>query len=80
MYDAFVWNWSKNVVCDDVIFIAYCINDAIGDEIQCPITQEHVIKHKIKPTLNNLLWAIPPYPLEDIQKVSQLGNKLSISL
>jgi hypothetical protein len=55
MYDAFVWNWSKNVVCDDVIFIAYCINDAIGDEIQCPITQEHVIKHKIKPTLNNLL-------------------------
>jgi hypothetical protein len=33
MYDAFVWNWSKNVVCDDVIFIAYHINDVIGDEI-----------------------------------------------
>jgi hypothetical protein len=33
MYDAFVWNWSKNVVCEDVIFIAYCIINAIGDEI-----------------------------------------------
>jgi hypothetical protein len=33
MCDAFVWNWSKNVVCDDVIFIAYYITYAIGDEI-----------------------------------------------
>jgi hypothetical protein len=43
IYDAFVWNWSKNVVCDDAIFIAYCINDAIGNEIQWPITQEQVV-------------------------------------
>jgi len=32
MYDAFLWNWSKNVICD-AIFIASYINDAIGDEI-----------------------------------------------
>jgi hypothetical protein len=33
MYDAFVWNWLKNVVCDNAIFIASYINDAIGDKI-----------------------------------------------
>jgi hypothetical protein len=33
MYDTFVYNWSKSVVCDDVIFIASYIKDAIGDEI-----------------------------------------------
>jgi hypothetical protein len=40
MYDAFVWNSSKSAVCDDAIFIASCINDAIGNEIQWPTTQE----------------------------------------
>ncbi len=38
MYDAFIWNWSKSAVCDDVIFITYCINDAIGNEAKWPIT------------------------------------------
>jgi hypothetical protein len=33
MHDAFIWDWSKNAICDDVIFIAYYINDAIGNEI-----------------------------------------------
>ncbi len=33
MYDAFVWNWSKSAICDDVIFTSSCIIDAIGDEI-----------------------------------------------
>ncbi len=33
MYDALLWNWLKNVVCDDAIFTSCCINDAIGDEI-----------------------------------------------
>jgi len=32
-YDAFAWNWSKTVICDDVIFIAFYINDVIGNEI-----------------------------------------------
>jgi hypothetical protein len=27
-------------------------------------------------TPNTLLWATPPYPLEDIQGVLELGNKL----
>jgi hypothetical protein len=43
MYGAFVWNWPKNAVCDDAIFIAFYINDAIGDEIQWPTTQEQVV-------------------------------------
>jgi hypothetical protein len=33
MYNTFVWNWSKNAICYDTIFIASCINDAIIDEI-----------------------------------------------
>ncbi len=43
MYEAFVWNWSKNAICDDAIFIASCVDDAIGDEIQWPIAQEWVV-------------------------------------
>jgi len=41
MYDAFLWNWSKNVVCD-AIFIASYINDAIGDEIWWFIIYENI--------------------------------------
>jgi hypothetical protein len=59
MYDAFVWNWSKNVVCDDVTFIAYYINDAIGDEISCPITQEQVVRHKINLPLTTYSKPLP---------------------
>jgi hypothetical protein len=36
------------------------------------------VKHKIAQP-NNLFWAIPLYPLEDILKVSRLGNELSLS-
>ncbi len=43
MYDTFVYNWSKSVVCDDVIFIASYIKDAIGDEIWWPTTQEQIV-------------------------------------
>jgi len=32
-YDAFMWNWSKNVINDDDMFIASCINYTIVDEI-----------------------------------------------
>jgi hypothetical protein len=35
-YDAFIWNWSKNAINDDVIFISSCINFTIVDEIWCP--------------------------------------------
>ncbi len=43
MYDAFIWNWSKNAICDDAIFIASYINDAIGNEIWWSTTQEQVV-------------------------------------
>jgi hypothetical protein len=39
-YDAFLWNWNKNAINDDGIFIASCINFAIVDEIQLPIIEE----------------------------------------
>lgn len=29
-YDAFMWNWEKNVINDDGIFIIYCINFSIA--------------------------------------------------
>jgi hypothetical protein len=32
MYDEFLWNWLTSAIFDDVIFIAFCINDVIGDE------------------------------------------------
>lgn len=32
----FMWNWTKYVIYNDVIFIASCIDHAIGCEIQWP--------------------------------------------
>jgi len=43
MYDAFMGNWSNNVVYNDAIFITFCINDVIGDEIRWCTTQELVV-------------------------------------
>lgn len=31
--DSMFWNWSRLVVCDDVIFVALCVNEAIANEI-----------------------------------------------
>jgi len=39
-YDAFLWNWNKNAINDDGIFIAFCINSAITDEIQWPTIEK----------------------------------------
>jgi hypothetical protein len=39
-YDAFLWNWSKSAINDDGIFIAFCINSTITDEIRWPIIEE----------------------------------------
>jgi hypothetical protein len=33
MYDTIMWNWLKFALCDDVIFIASCINYAFVYEI-----------------------------------------------
>jgi hypothetical protein len=40
MFDAFMWNWNKSNVCDDAIFIASCISEALSNEIQWPIIEE----------------------------------------
>ncbi len=40
MFDVFMWNQNKSNVCDDVIFIASCINEALNNEIQWPIVEE----------------------------------------
>jgi hypothetical protein len=42
IYDAFMWNWPKSSLCDDVIFITSCINHALADEIRWPSSFERV--------------------------------------
>jgi hypothetical protein len=42
MYATFMWNWSKFALCDDVIFIASCINHALEDEIRWSTSKEKV--------------------------------------
>jgi hypothetical protein len=29
-----MWNWNKFTICDDMVFIASCINEVVGDEVQ----------------------------------------------
>jgi len=43
IYDAFMWNWAKSSLCDDVIFIASCINHALVNEICWPSFFERVV-------------------------------------
>jgi hypothetical protein len=42
IYDAFMWNLAKSSLCDDVIFIASCLNHALVDEIHWPSSFERV--------------------------------------
>ncbi len=42
IYDAFMWNLAKSSLCNDVIFIASCINHALVDEIHWPSSFERV--------------------------------------
>jgi hypothetical protein len=41
-YDASMWNWSKSALCDDALFIASCINNALDNEVHWPIVEEKV--------------------------------------
>ncbi len=43
IYDAFMWNWAESSFCDDVIFIASCINHALVNEICWPSSFERVV-------------------------------------
>jgi hypothetical protein len=36
----FVWNYNKNAICDDAIFITSCIYEAVGDKIQWSTTEK----------------------------------------
>jgi hypothetical protein len=40
MHDAFMWNWSKSTLCDDALFIASCINNALTNEIRWLMLEE----------------------------------------
>jgi hypothetical protein len=40
MFDAFMWNWNKNNVWSDAIFISPCINEALSKEIQWPTIED----------------------------------------
>ncbi len=41
MYDAFMWNYNKCIICNDAIFIPSYINEVIGDKVQWPSLKEH---------------------------------------
>jgi hypothetical protein len=34
MYNAFMLNWEKNAICDDIIFITFYINEVLSHEIR----------------------------------------------
>ncbi len=33
VYDTYIWNWYKSVLCDVVIFITSCTNEIVKDKI-----------------------------------------------
>lgn len=35
-FDSMLWNWSRLALCDDAIFVASCVNEAIAKEIRWP--------------------------------------------
>jgi hypothetical protein len=39
IYDVVMWNWSKNAINDGGIFIAFCINFSIANEIHWLIVE-----------------------------------------
>jgi hypothetical protein len=41
-YDSYHWNWSASCVCDDAIFVASCVCEAIGSEIRWPDAQQRL--------------------------------------
>jgi hypothetical protein len=73
MYDAFVWKWSKNVICDDAIFVTSCINDVIGNEIWWPTTQEQVVLGTWTYGISRLHWAHWWHIHQDSQTLEWLG-------
>lgn len=38
--DSMLWNWSRSIVCNDAIFMASCVNEAIAHEIWWPSIEE----------------------------------------
>jgi hypothetical protein len=40
VFDAFMWNWNKSNVCNYAIFITFCINEALSNEIRWPMVEE----------------------------------------
>lgn len=40
MLDAFYWNWAKNALNDDVIFVASCVNETLTHKIVWPNNYE----------------------------------------
>jgi hypothetical protein len=39
MYDAFLWNWSKSAICDNVIFITSKLVMSFAIKFQRPIVE-----------------------------------------
>jgi hypothetical protein len=39
-FNAYNWNWSKSSACDDTVFVASCINEALKHELTWPSPNE----------------------------------------
>lgn len=37
-FDSFLWNLLRSTVCDDALFVASCLNEALQDETRWPMT------------------------------------------
>jgi hypothetical protein len=41
-FDVFGWNWSKSSACDDALFVASCINEALASELIWPNPEKRI--------------------------------------
>jgi hypothetical protein len=73
IYNMFMWNWAKLTLCDDMLFIASCINNALTDENHWPTQHKKVVlaRPNFSHDLNN------HYFLVDMSRPQLKSNNLN---
>lgn len=75
MYDAFVWNWSKNVICDEILIASY-INETINNKIWWPIVEEWVTLNTFIPKFRGCVKLIYRTFIEISKPWNNVAHKL----
>jgi hypothetical protein len=57
-YDGFWWNWSKSCLCDDTLFVASCICEALEMEIRWPSAEERLELGNFLPQLPGCIGVV----------------------